>query len=197
MVVARRIQISALNVYIVGNNMTFSANLTKASPVGFLFIVLLICLCSVAQGQRKPPRFSDYPVTERFTGKPAPVNFKDRNARALRTVLREGAKGGPNFAGHYTVVSWGCGMGTFTLAVVDARTGRVYFPPFDCVSGNLHGLPEGLDKGDNPAFRIDSKLLIIKGSRDEEGGGLYYYTFENNRFRLVHSIEDKSLLEPE
>jgi hypothetical protein len=45
-------------------------------------------------------------------------------------MLREGAKQGPNFAGHYTVVMWGCGSDCMEVAVVDAKTGHVYFVPF-------------------------------------------------------------------
>ena len=46
-------------------------------------------------------------------------------------MLREGAKTGPNFADHYTLLMWGCG-GTDCayLAIVDARTGTVYIAPF-------------------------------------------------------------------
>src|SRR5437763_667802 len=40
-----------------------------------------------------------------------------------------GASKGPNFAGHYTAVTWGWGTECQTLAIVDARTGRVYFAP--------------------------------------------------------------------
>ncbi|MFL6336616.1 MAG: hypothetical protein ACJ754_25215 [Pyrinomonadaceae bacterium] len=156
---------------------------------------LAACLAAVALhsgvafGQRRLPRSEDYPVSksERYKGKTAPVVLGNRRARLYRTVLREGAKNGPNFAGHYTIVTWGAGLATFSMAVVDARTGRVYFPPFEEVGASSYGLPF-LDKGDNPAWRIDSKLFAFVGMPDwdeSKGEGLYLYTFERGRFRLV------------
>jgi hypothetical protein len=73
------------------------------------------------------PRFADYAVPERFRGRPAPVRLAtDPQARFYRTKLREGAREGPNFADHLTVVTWGCGSGCQVNAIVDARTGRVF-----------------------------------------------------------------------
>ena len=43
----------------------------------------------------------------------------------FRTVLRNGMKWGPNFAGHYAVVVWGCGTSCSSFAVVNLRTGQV------------------------------------------------------------------------
>ncbi len=80
---------------------------------------------------RKPP-FAQYSVPLTFTGQPAPVDLRSNpKAQTFRTVLRTSAKNGPNFADAFTIIYWGCG-GTdcATLAIVDARTGRVYFAPF-------------------------------------------------------------------
>jgi hypothetical protein len=41
-------------------------------------------------------------VHKSYRGKPAPVRLESPKAKLYRTVLRKGAKGGPNFAGHYT-----------------------------------------------------------------------------------------------
>ena len=165
-----------------------------------LFKPLAVCLVVVASlhadayGQRRLPRSEDYPVPkgERFTGRPAPVALSSKRARMYRTVLREGAKGGPNFAGHYTIVTWGAGLATFSMAVVDARTGRVYFPPFEEVGASSHGLPV-IDKGHNPAWRIDSKLFAFAGMPDwdeRKGEGLYLYTFDRGRFRLIRFVRN-------
>lgn len=161
---------------------------------------LTLCLVAasvhtaVALSQRKLPRSEDYPVpvSERFKGKPASVILSSKRARLYRTVLREGAKKGPNFAGHYTIVTWGAGLATFSMAVVDAKTGRVYFPPFKEVGASSYGLPY-LDKGNNPAWRIDSRLFAFVGMPDwdeKKGEGLYLYTFDGRRFRLIRFIRD-------
>ena len=70
--------------------------------------------------------FEDYPVAQIFAGKPAKLDLGSHpQARTFRTRLIEGAKNGPNFAGHYTIVSWGCGSPCQTIAIIDAVTGRV------------------------------------------------------------------------
>ncbi len=157
-------------------------------------LVAACLLAGAASGQKRVPRSEDYPVPEsqRFRGKPAPVVLSSRRARMYRTVLREGARAGPNFAGHYTIVTWGAGLATFSMAVVDARTGRVYFPPFEEVGASSYGLPF-IDKGNNPAWRIDSKLFAFVGMPDwdeRKGEGLYLYTFDRGRFRLVRFIRN-------
>lgn len=72
-------------------------------------------------------RFEEHAVADTtFRGRPAPVRLETAAyGRAYRTKLREGAARGPDFAGHYTVVLWGCGSGCQIVAVVDARTGRL------------------------------------------------------------------------
>jgi hypothetical protein len=77
---------------------------------------------------RPTPRFEDYPVADTSLGRahPASVVFASADYGAMYgTRLRQGAAEGPNFAGHYTVVTWGCGTGCQIAAVVDARTGRL------------------------------------------------------------------------
>lgn len=110
-----------------------------------------------ASPQRHVPKFADFPVRENFTGKPAVVDLaSDPSAPTFRTRLRRGAAEGPNFAGHFTVVAWGCGTDCQVTAVVDARTGRVAFAPFTAYSGT--------------AFRLDSRLLIENPRRPEDEG---------------------------
>jgi hypothetical protein len=74
------------------------------------------------------PPFSDYPVTDTSLGRPRPAAVDISSApygRMYRTKLTEGASAGPNFAGRYTVVLWGCGTGCQIISVVDARTGKL------------------------------------------------------------------------
>jgi hypothetical protein len=74
------------------------------------------------------PPFGDYPVADTSLGRQRPAAVDISSApygRMYRTKLREGAAAGPNFAGHYTVVLWGCGTGCQVVSIVDARTGRL------------------------------------------------------------------------
>ena len=138
----------------------------------------------------KDPRFEDMPVTEKFAGKPAPVKLLTAEARRYRTVIRETAREGPNFAGHFTIVTWGCGAGCVQFAIVDAKTGIVYSPRF-YVAARTH-FDEETDQPDEPLqFRIDSRLLIISGSPNEKNEGVYYYSWDGKRLALIKSAAFK------
>jgi hypothetical protein len=99
--------------------------------MAFLAIVALVSVRAALLAQTAPqkplPKFEDYHVDETFTGKPAAVvTTGSKLAQTYRTKLREGEADGPNFGGHFTLVSWGCGGGCQDWAVVDARTGKVF-----------------------------------------------------------------------
>jgi hypothetical protein len=134
------------------------------------------------------PAFTDYPARDSFTGRPAPVRLRTRRDRRYRTVLREGAAGGPNFAGRYTVVHWGCGTGCAEVAVVDAQTGFVYWPPLQYADIPTPG-GEQYDAGYayGPGYRADSRLLVLTRSHYDRGSSYtsYFYLFDRGRFRLV------------
>jgi hypothetical protein len=165
-----------------------------------LIVLLIICiawsaLCGWSQntktGENSAPRFEDFAVPVEFKGKPAPVDLSsDPDARRFRTKLREGAKEGPNFAGHYTIVSWHCGTECQVVAVVDAKTGRVYFAPF---------VPEeGFD------FRLNSSLFIANPPEAMEQRRKFfgtnpdpepylksiYYKWENDHFVLIYPKDE-------
>ncbi|MGH9762777.1 MAG: hypothetical protein ACREDR_43305 [Blastocatellia bacterium] len=147
---------------------------------------------SISQAQVTRPqgiRYEDFPAGKPFAGKPATVKLTTKKARMKRTVLREGAAGGPNFAGHYIVVNWGCGASCVQFAIVDAITGSVYFPSFYVAAGvgsdqDYEHTPEPLQ------FKLDSKLLMVTGNLNEaEKGGVYYYKWDNNRLTLIKQSE--------
>ena len=90
-------------------------------------LTLLPLLPAVAQNGKRPA-FSAYPATVE-KAKAKSINFKnDAAARTMRTRLKEALAGGVNFAGHYIVAGWGCGTGCFSGAIIDARTGVVFWP---------------------------------------------------------------------
>ena len=63
----------------------------------------------------------------------AEVNFESNPmAESHRTVITEKYNElGVNFATHYIVITWGCGSGCVTGAMVDTRDGSVYSMPKD------------------------------------------------------------------
>src|SRR5262249_23466498 len=72
------------------------------------------------------PRFEDYPSLKVFTGHPAPVLVGSaRYGSMFRTRLSNGARKGPNFAGAFTVVVWGCASSAQIVALFDAMSGEL------------------------------------------------------------------------
>lgn len=160
----------------------------------FIFVTAFVAVVApaaaspaLAQRNRRLPRFEDYPVRQIYRGRVAPVRIDSRRARQYRTRLSEDSRGGPNFAGHYTVVHWGCGTGCAQVAVVDARTGRVYWPPVDYVD-----IPHpDIDRARRSGWRLDSRLLVLTKSHYDRYASYtaFYYLFDNNRFRLLRKAE--------
>lgn len=83
---------------------------------------------------------------------------------------------GPNFAGHYRIVTWGCGSACLELAIVDLENGRVHFPG-KLKRDDYQGVRDGTEPFN---FRKDSALLVVAGS-------------PNHRERLgcIFSLEDR------
>ncbi|MBY0501072.1 MAG: hypothetical protein K2P93_03615 [Alphaproteobacteria bacterium] len=114
----------------------------------FLFSTIFICPINV-YANNELPEFSKYPIQEsdKLTGEPSPVDISSYSgAQTYKTKLLEGAQGGPNFAGHYTVVAIGCGTQCEEDWVIDAKTGKI-IDKFSSIIG--------------VKYQLNSKLLII------------------------------------
>ena len=67
---------------------------------------------------------------------------------------------------------------------LDKKSGDVSWLPFTvCCSDSVETGAEPL------AFKKNSRLLVITGSRDEKGKGVYYYEFKQGQFISVHEVE--------
>jgi len=143
-------------------------------------------------GSAELPRFESYLVTNVFRGTPALVDLKSHpRAWEYRTRLREGSKEKPNFAGSYTLVTWGCGSPCQEVALIDARNGRVYFAPFVTSLGGR--------------FRQNSRLFVVDAPEDiaeyygatpPAEGRLFYTEYwlweeETKRFKLLATENSK------
>jgi hypothetical protein len=139
------------------------------------------------------PRFADHPANDKFTGQPAAPVLSSAEARRYRTVIRQQAAAGPNFASQYTIARWGCGSTCVGFAVVDARNGKVHFHP------EVRRAMQVAYQVDNVLqFRPDSRLLVIAGEIEGPSGqsskGKFYYEWVNNGFRRI--AESDIQLEP-
>ena len=147
--------------------------------------VLLMCGATSSFGA-EPPTFEQYPVNEPFDQTPAPVDLKSHpRAKRFKDALSVSASLGPNFAGHYRIVTWGCGSACLELAIVDLESGRVHFP------GKLkRDYYQGVRDGTEPFnFRKDSALLVVAGSPNHrERLGLHYFLWKTGELVDIYEV---------
>ncbi len=155
------------------------------------------CLITIDAISQATPRFEDYPAPAETIGAPAPVDLASHpEARKYRTQIRSDARAGPNFAGHFTIVGWGCGAACLQWSVVNARTGKVWFEPTVSVVDANHVGDEGSHTAGvnsdfyNLRFRLDSQLLVVLGApqEDETRDGAGFYRWDGARFSLLKFI---------
>jgi len=138
----------------------------------------------------KAPHFADYAITPRFDGPPRPVDLgSHRDAWKWRSRLREGIRRGPNFADHFTVITWGCGTDCTQVAIVCSWSGAVFFPR---LLGALHVAnvhDEVLEDG-TLRFRRDSRLLVAVGMPNEDTllRGVSYFEWTGNDLRPLFRV---------
>ena len=160
-----------------------------------LLTALFLAFSSVGFAQTATPTFKQYSVkVEKI--KNVRVNLKShKNANTFRTNLRNAAKEGVNFAGHYILTTWGCGTNCSQSAIIDARNGRVFFP--EQLEGAGSGFCDLPDDAEPIVARADSRLLVLSGfkggdlSLDNAPCGIYYLEWTGRNFRRVKFEEKK------
>lgn len=149
-------------------------------------VLVLATFAGSALAQNRVPQFKDYSVSNVYRGKTRPLALT-RDDRMFKTRLGWAAKNQkPNFAGHYILTSWGCGSTCVMGAVIDARTGKVHWWKFTLCCWNF-----GADDKFQPIeFRLNSKLIVFSGARDEKEGdvGAHFYKFEKGRFVHIKTL---------
>jgi hypothetical protein len=156
---------------------------------------LFLAFSSVGFAQSTTPAFTQYAAkVERIRN--VKVNLKShKNARTFRTNLRNAARGGVNFAGHYILTTWGCGTNCSQSAIIDARNGKVFFP--DQLEGAGFGFCELPDDTEPIVYKADSRLLVLSGFKggdlNLENGrcGIYYLEWAGTNFKQVQFVEKK------
>jgi hypothetical protein len=79
------------------------------------------------------------------------------------------------------------------MAIVDAKTGKVYAPPLSGAVGTELYVPlDNLSDMDTD-FRPDSSLLVLRNAcrdfRNRKSCGIYYFNWKDNRFALVKFVK--------
>jgi hypothetical protein len=147
------------------------------------------------------PKFEEFPA-ELYLGKNAPlVMDSDETTKMFHSTLAEWANEKPNFAGHYIVATWGCGTNCTSIAVIDAKTGKIHYP--EGVTANhavnvedslLYGTKmcekDTLYCAGSIKFRPGSRLLVLIGAPEENSQerGISYYVWENNKMRRIRFV---------
>src|SRR5437016_4271739 len=158
-----------------------------------VFAVLVLSLATLVLAQKNAlPAFEQFGVDEVFKGKPVSPQITASH-RLFRTMIRRGASKGPNFAGHYTIAEWGCGSSCVSIAIIDAKDGSVYNGPFSILGFGTPLKYEGRyspasDNFEPLSYRIDSRLLIVRGCPEDENCASYFYEWAGSRFKLIRKI---------
>ena len=129
---------------------------------------------------REYPRFTDYLVSEIYSGPTAPLDTSGDTARTFKTRLREAlSKGKISISGEYTLAGWGCGMSCFYEVFVNKRTGQVVE---DGIGGESGERIVGRD--------IYSRLVITEGPElnekyEETGYFAFFYELADTKLTLI------------
>jgi hypothetical protein len=105
--------------------------------------------------------FANYPAATKLAHRPAALKLTTRAARRYRSVLRDEAKKGPNFNGHYRVADWGCGTNCVEWGILDLDRGKVWMAPKPLESCWTPNLPEHDTVTDWFEMHLDSRLLYV------------------------------------
>lgn len=163
----------------------------------FMAVALFFSSNVMADNQLVP--YHQYPAAV-YSGANAAVNFASNSkAKAFKSHLLTAAKHKPDFAGHYVLTSWGCGAFCTTMAVLDVKTGNVYFP--DPFKNN----PDWSNRLIGYTFekpQVNSRLLVIKAQltklpRNTPGAlsgpkiqQTLYFQWQNNKLVLLRKISE-------
>jgi hypothetical protein len=144
-----------------------------------LFAILIPLVSTLGVGSFGMPdkrtELDSFAVKKIYTGTPASPKLVSKQQHLFRTMIRQGARSNVQFAGHYTVPIWGCGMACTEFVVADSITGRVYDGllatdfPLAWIETHKGGPSERIE------FRPDSRLLQVNGCPNEHHCGFYDY----------------------
>jgi hypothetical protein len=136
---------------------------------------------AVYKKYRSKYKFSMFRVRAMYKGRLAPPDFKtDPKARLFKTEIRDQCKDyGINFAGHYTVIEWGCGTECESIAIVDRISGAIFY------SGIRHSTGDEAFNG--VKYKPGSRMMVMNSySLDNHKG---YELVRDYKFMRTHVME--------
>ena len=153
------------------------------------FLSFIVVFAAQIFAQKTPKHEQFHVPIETVTAKQ--INFTgNRKARQFRTNLKEAlAAGKINFAGKFIIAEWGCGSGCTQAEIIDAQTGKVFFPNvlWQSISGSI-----SVGEHERIEYKADSRLLIITGYAGINGGdsdkfkhGIFYLEWTGTNLKLL------------
>jgi hypothetical protein len=158
----------------------------------------LVPLLLLPSAKAQTIAFSDYPAIPSHVGRPAMPRLVTPEQKRFRHVLQraitkgynvveggtEHERRGPNFAGVFVLVQWGCGSDCMQAAIIDTRDGTVLAPPV--LPGETPGpgflLPTGSADMRTLQFNTSSRLLGIPSRKD---GLTCYFALKGHSWQLL------------
>lgn len=123
-------------------------------------------------------QFSDYPATTTTQKLAKRVNYQTlKVSESDQATIDKQFKSGPNFAGHYALAEWECGINCQEYALVDSLTGDI--------------ISYGLLSSYGAEYQLDSTLLIINPPQsivelsDSANVATDYYQLDNGQLKLL------------
>jgi hypothetical protein len=146
----------------------------------------------IASSGVRSPEFEHYAAEAPLAGAAATPSMSLAKARKFQTVLRQAAQQGPNFNGHYRAVHWGQGTNIIEWAVIDLRTGTVWFAPEPAGSCWVPFKPDDTDIAEWYEVHVDSALLYLHGCRAAQPASRTFdtrsvYVWDHGRARLIRT----------
>ena len=168
------------------NHIKHSLNIWSVSILGLLVVLVVFTISTaINRNNGRTKSKTDVACLEQietqsknesvriFEGTPETVDFTTMpEAQTFYTNITKAVASGSNFAGHFTLVHWGCGTDCFGYAVVNTETGEVV--AYSMANENYHLREYGLDE----------KVFVMEPVYANEERKFYKIIEEENRSSL-------------
>jgi len=120
----------------------------------------VLAICALLALGSSLSDFDRYPSRNHFVGFPAPL-VSTAKVRKHKTVLEQAVRDGANFNGYYRVAWWGCGTNCVEWAVINLKTGVVWFAAEPALSCFAAADNTGSSPHETLETRVSSKLFYL------------------------------------
>ena len=133
-----------------------------------------------ASSIQSTPSFEQFGVDSIYRGETTFPDFhgRDSSYSMFKTRIREGMRNGPNFAGFFSLIQFGCGTDCSSVYIANNKTGQIFDFPRD---GEEHSFLQLRFK------RYSSMVIAQWGNYNPNICILEYFEWQKTTFRLLLS----------